>query len=200
MLAFVMTVFSFAADAQKASQTDFEKKISAEFCKEFDKVAPNVTKDNMDMQLGMMILPLLTKFKDEIKKEWSLDAENPDDMEKIGYKIGQIGAVGCSSFLSFVMNNMDAIGDNKSKLRSTEVAGTLKKVEGHPFTYLLVQNKAGKTEKIYWLEFFEGAEKITGNASSYLNKAVTVSFKEMEVYDAQNKEYKKIKVATGLKN
>ena len=198
VMAAVFVVSAFSGFAQNAT-ADFEKKISEEFCKEFEKIAPSITKENMDMQVGLLILPILNKFKDDIKKEWKLDAENPDDLEKIGYKIGQAGALGCKSFMNFVMTNMDAIGDNGTA-RKQEVAGTLLKVEGQPFSFLVVQNKAGKTEKIYWLEFFEGADKLTGTASSYLNKPVTVTYKEMEVYDPQNKEYKKIKVATGLKN
>jgi hypothetical protein len=189
---------AFFSVAQKDTAS-FEKKIVGEFCEGFEKIASRVTKDNMDMEIGMLFLPLLSKYEKEIKKEWNLDATDAKDLAAIGTKLGELSAVRCEPFRDFVMNNIDAINKGKDTDATFEAKGTLAKIEGLPFVYMLVQNKAGKTDKIYWLEFFDGAQELSVNASSYLNKTVTVSYKEMEVYDNQNKEYKKIKIATGIK-
>ena len=192
LIAFILS--STASFAQKETSA-FDKKIIKEFCDEFTKAAPSLNKENIEMQVGLIILPIMTKYEEEIKKEWNLEITSQTDMEKVGYKIGQLGATQCPSFRSFMIDNLSTIVDNKM----LKVDGKLLKIEGQPFSYLVVQNSAGKTEKIYWLEFFEGAEKLSGT-SNLLNKVVTVEYKEIEVYDATNKEYKKIKVATKLKS
>jgi len=172
--------------------------MSKEFCDEFAKSSGTIKKENMEMELGLLILPLLTKYSDEIKKVWHLDASNKDDLEKIGYKIGQNAALDCPSFRNFLKNNMDVFVNEGEKKVQNEglVSGTLLKIEGQTFSYLLVRNKAGKTEKIYWMDFFEGADKLSSGEKQYLNKMVQVAYKEQDVWDPVNKEYKKIKIAT----
>jgi|GEM_PF-1055934 len=181
-----------AVMAQKEASA-FEKKLMKEFCEEFTKQAPNITKENIEMELGLLILPLMTKYEAEMKSEWNLDFSDPEDLQKIGFKIGQLGALECAAFRTFFVNNM-----KPNEAKPMQLTGKFLKLEGQPFSYLLVQNAAGKTEKIYWLEFFEGADQLT-SPSALLNKAVTVSYKEIEVYDAAAKDYRKIKVATKLK-
>ena len=186
-------LISIASFSQKESSA-FDSKIIKEFCDEFTKGSPTITKENMEMELGLIILPIMTKYGEEIKKEWGLDITSQTDMEKIGHKIGQLGATQCVAFRSFIMDNLTTIVES----RGLKTQGKLLKIEGQPFSYLVVQNNSGKIEKIYWLEFFEGADKLT-TPSTVLNKTVTIEYKELEVYDATSKEYKKIKVATKLK-
>jgi hypothetical protein len=71
-------------------------------------------------------------------------------------------------------------------------------MEGKPFTYLLVQNSQGRTDKFYWLEFFTGADKLQASAMTYLNKPLRITYKEMEVYQATEKEYRAVKVITKI--
>lgn len=46
------------------------------------------------------------------------------------------------------------------------------------------------------MEYFEGADKLTGDIKKYLNQPVIFGYKEVEIYDPSTKEYKKIKVIT----
>ena len=175
------------------------KRISKSFCDEFTKKDKSkLTVDNMEMELGLIILPLFSKYADEIEKEWGITIGDDDGMEKMGEKIGQDAAMNCPDFQSFIVNNLDAITDKDDKDKEISVSGNFVSVEAGLFSSILIKNKSGKEEKLWWFEYFDGADEVVKNASKLKSKAVTVKYKEMEIYDASLKEYRKIKVITGL--
>lgn len=195
LFTFVVTLHA-DAQAQTASRQAFEKAIIAELCDTFTKAAHTITKENMSLELGMMLLPLFTKYEDQIKKEWGLSASDEDGAQAIGEKIGQLAVVNCAPFQAFIKANMQDAGKEQAEGGIKTFAGTLTKIEGTPFTYLLVRNAQGKTDRFYWMEFFPGAEKLSASAAATLNKPVRVSYREMEVYKAAEKDYNVIKVIT----
>ena len=193
-------LFSLAAMSSRAqSDSALRKKISKDFCIEFSKVSGTIKKEDLEMELGMVILPLLSKYNDEIKSQWHLDPADKEDLEKIGYRIGQDAAMDCATFRNFIKENMDAIG-NTSEEENKSLSGILVKIEGQPFTYLLIRTKTGKMEKLFWMDHFEGAEKLSTEGKNLLNKEIRVGYKEQEVYDQVNNDYRKIKVLTGFGN
>ena len=193
-------LFSLAAMSSRAqSDSALRKKISKDFCIEFSKVSGTIKKEDLEMELGMVILPLLSKYNDEIKSQWHLDPADKEDLEKIGYRIGQDAAMDCATFRNFIKENMDAIG-NTSEEENKSLSGILVKIEGQPFTYLLIRTKTGKMEKLFWMDHFEGAEKLSTEGKNLLNKEIRVGYKEQEVYDQVNNDYRKNKVLTGFGN
>lgn len=180
----------------QSNKSPFSDSLVSDFCTIFSNGSIEAENENTSAEIGLMILPLITKYKDQIKSEWGFDINEPQELRKASEKIGQLAAVGCPAFLDFVKNNMDNL---KSESKSAKLfKGKLVKVEGSPFSYLLVQNKAGKTDKIYWMEFFEGSNLISAKHGVTVNKTVSVSFRETEMYDAASQEYRNIKVATKL--
>jgi hypothetical protein len=184
------------AQAQTASRQAFEKAIIADLCDTFTKASPNITKENMNLELGMLLLPLFTKYESQIQKEWGLSASDADGAQAIGEKIGQLAVVNCAPFQAFIKANMQDAGNEQAESGIKTFAGTLTKIEGVPFTYLLVKNAQGKTDRFYWMEFFPGAEKLSASGAATLNKPVRISYREMEVYKAAEKDYNIIKVIT----
>ena len=182
--------------AQTASKAAFEKAIITDFCDTFSKSASHISKENMTAELGMMILPLFTKYKDQIESEWGLYASNSKDIRSIGEKIGQLATLNCPAFQTFIKDNLQQIVNDREESGSKTVSGKLTKVEGSPFTYLLVQNSQGRTDKFYWMEFFPGAEKLSASTTGYLNKPLRITYKETEIYQAAEKDYRTIKVIT----
>jgi len=192
---FLLANFPCALRAQ-TSEASFEKKLVGEFCDTFTKTGSKIAKEDWAAELGFMILPLISKYKEQIKNEWNLDVDVAEDLSKASEKIGGSAAMNCPSFQEFIKNNLSEI-QGKGGMKKT-VSGKILKIEGSPFSYFLVQNKTGKTEKIYWMEFFPGADQISLKSETVLNKAVTITYKEMEVYDAASKEYRMIKVASSF--
>lgn len=193
---FFSTMATLAAKAQTASRQAFEKAIIGELCDSFSKSAPGITKENMKTELGLMLLPLFTKYESQIEAEWGLSMSDTKDVHTIGEKIGQLATINCDAFQNFIKANLQELVKEKSENSTKTFSGTLTKIEGSPFTYLLVKNRQGRTDKFYWLEFFPGADKLSASGAGYLNKALRVSYREVEVYKAAEKDYATIKVIT----
>src|SRR5688572_13173739 len=92
--------------AQKDSS--LTQRIVNEFCIEFSKKDFSKLK-GFEMELGLLVVPLIEKYNKEIEKEWGLDPDNEEDYEKISEKIGREATLGCPKFLEFIRNNIDDI-------------------------------------------------------------------------------------------
>lgn len=194
ILFFLLLVANFLS-AQTNTKAAFEDSLSKDFCESFSKVAPTLKKENMQMELGVIILPLFSKYKEQIQSEWKMDVENTEDIEKIGEKVGQIAVLNCPAFMQYIKQNLDDIKKDPAKTKS--LTAKFLKLEGSPFVYLLTQTAVGKTEKIFWMEFFEGAD-VLAMPVKLVNKQIRIQYKELEVYDNVIKDYKVIKIATKL--
>lgn len=173
------------------------QKITSEFCTEFSK-NDFTTLKGAEMEIGLLILPIIEKYSKEIEKEWNLSPENENDFEKISEKIGQQAALGCPKFLEFVRNNLSELSGPSDEPASKSITGTFQRIETQLFSSLVIKTKAGKEEKLWWFQFFEGSDKLTKNPSMLAKKNITIQYTEMEVYDSKLQEYRIIKVIKNL--
>ena len=181
--------------AQKDSS--LSQRIVNEFCIEFGKKDFSKIK-GFEMELGLMVVPLIEKYGKEIHKEWGLNPENEEDYEKISEKIGREATLGCPKFLEFIKNNIDDINEIDDENNTKSVSGVFQRLEGQLFTALVIKTKAGKEEKLWWFQFFEGSDELAKDPASLAKKSLTIKYTEMEVYDAKLKEYRTIKVMKNL--
>ena len=192
------TGFLLIATQRSFAQKDstLSQKITNKFCEEFSK-KNFTTYSESEAEIGLIILPIITKYSKEIEREWNLFSDNQKDFGKIAEKIGQNAATGCPKFFQFVRNNLNEISatDGES-FRS--LTGILQRLEGQQFSCLVIKTKSGKEEKLWWFQFFEGSEELSQNLKSLLKKNITVKYTEMEVYDLKLKEYRSIKVIKSL--
>ncbi len=187
----------FTLLAQKDST--LEQRIGRSFCVEFQKIDKEKLKSkSWDVELGLTILPLIQQYKDDIKKEWGLSADDEGGFEKIGEKIGQVAAMNCPAFQEFVMNNIDKIKDMDDEDEERNVSGQFIRLEQGLFSYIVIKAKNGKEEKLWWFEYFKGADELLAGLNDWKNKPVTFTYRESEVFDATLKEYRKIKIITGV--
>jgi len=198
-LLFALSFFTSPQKSFAQKDSTLTQKITNDFCIEFSKKAFKELK-GFEMEIGLLVIPIIEKYSKQIKKEWDLDPENPEDYEKISEKIGREATVGCPKFLEFIKNNIDHINevadDDDDDIKS--VSGTFQRLEGQLFTALVIKTKAGKEEKLWWFQFFEGSDELAKDPASLAKKNLTIKYAEMEVYDAKLKEYRRIKVMKNL--
>ena len=190
----------FFAPLQKSfAQKDstLTQKITNDFCIEFSKKDFSKLK-GFEMEIGLLVIPIIEKYSKEIKKEWDLDPENEEDYEKISEKIGREATVGCPKFLEFIKNNIDQINEVAEEDDTKSISGTFQRLEGQLFTALVIKTKGGKEEKLWWFQFFEGSVELAKDPASLAKKNLIIKYTEMEVYDAKLKEYRTIKVMKNL--
>lgn len=197
LFAFV-TLFARPVQAQTTSRASFETAIVGDFCDTFSKSSSQLTKENLSVQLGMLILPLFSKYQAQIESEWGLVVSDSKDIRAIGEKIGQLATINCPAFHDYIKTNLKEIVDEREEESVKTFSGKIIRVEGTPFTYLVVQNSQGRTDKFYWMEFFPGADKLGSSPKTYLKKPVQITYREMETYQALAKEYKTVKVITNV--
>ncbi len=195
LLTIIFSVPVHQSFAQKDST--LTQKITNEFCIEFSKKDFSKSK-GFEVELGLLIVPIIEKYSKEIEKEWDLVTDNEEDYQKISERIGREAAFGCPKFLEFIKNNIDDINESEDASNTKSISGVFQRLEGQLFTALVIKTKAGKEEKLWWFQFFEGSDELAKNPANLAKKNLTIKYTEMEVYDAKLKEYRTIKVIKNL--
>ncbi len=195
-----MVLFGTAPLFGQISKDSLVSLISSETCRTLEaKDFKNKTKDQLEMELGLAMMPQVANYSDEIKKYYGFDGEDMNKLEELGKDVGMKLAVQCPVFLKMFMDNPDALKEyagSESEARS--ISGTLIKVVKSDFSYLQVKDENGKMEKIWWMEYFEGSDKLMSDPNKLLNKPVKIKYIEKEMYNATLNEYIKVKVITAL--
>ncbi len=158
--------------------------------------------EEIEMELGLAMMPIMVKYQEELQTAYGTGIEDQAGMEKMGMEVGLQLAKDCPAFLKMFAGNPAVIKDravrNNAAVEMKTINGTLLKIVHGDFSYLQVKDPAGKIEKLWWMEYFEGSGRLITNAGDMLNKDVKVKYTEKEIYNATLKEYIKIKVITGL--
>src|SRR5258708_37871049 len=105
-------------------------------------------------------------------------------MEEFGKEVGLKLVTKCPQFLAMFKENKKAFtdlaeGKSDKEIGLASVTGKLIKITPGDFTYFIVKTDNGKSEKIWWQEYFKGSEKIT---TANLNKTIKVTFVERDIY------------------
>lgn len=199
--AVVLSVGFLFCSAQKMSKDSLLNLISDEVCVEMSKSTDKLKKENIDQQLGLMLMPAILKHLDEIQAIYKIEDINEKNMYEVGKDVGMRLAVKCESFLKLVSNNLEefqSFGTSKKKntKSSSTVSGNFVKLTTAEISYFEVKTISGKTEKLFWMGYFDGADDLSTSVTSLTNKKVRVEYEEKEVYKPSLKDYIKIKVVT----
>lgn len=195
-------LISVAAHAQM-SKDSLMKIMAKETCAEISKKdLAGKSMDELEMELGLAMLPVVAKYQEELKTIFGFDMEDPKSMEGMGREVGMQLAKDCPAFLKMFMSNPEAMkeitGKDKNVPAVSIINGTLLKVVNGDFTYIQVKDGSGKIEKLWWMEYFEGSNKLINELDKQLNKPVRVSYIEKEIYNSTLKDYMKLKIITGM--
>ncbi|HMK04869.1 MAG TPA: hypothetical protein VK489_11785 [Ferruginibacter sp.] len=180
------------------------KRMARETCDEITKKnLANKTMDEIQMEMGMAMIPIVTKYADELQATFGFSLEDQQGLESVGKEIGMQLARDCPAFLKLIINNPSVLkemkaGNNEKIVEYRHISGTLIKIVPGDFSYLQVRDASGKVEKLWWMEYFDGSNSLTTDPQKRLNKPVKVSYVEKEIYNAALKDYVKIKVITSI--
>lgn len=186
---------------KKMSKDELVKLMSKDVCDELDKIVnEKKSVQNLEVELGMAMLPVFTKYEKEISEVYGFSDLTSENGEKIGRDIGGNLARTCPSFMKILTSNVDQTtelisGDKKTR---ATLKGDFIKLTTGELSFIEVKAGNGKVEKLYWLEYFEGSNDLANNASKFNNKTVNVGYTEKEIYKAAIKDYVKMKIITSL--
>jgi len=177
-----------------SAQKTLRQKMADDFCTELNKQnLPDTYDDKAMQQIGLVILPVVGKYKDQIKKEMGLEMMSQEDFQKVGEIIGQEAVLTCPKFQK-MMTKMTEGQTSEVKMLSTVNGTFLGVATSGNFNYLRIKGSDGRETKVWWFQFFQGAD-LLANPAALKDKAVSLSVLEEEVYEPTLKDYVKIKVA-----
>jgi len=200
---FGLLLFSCVSFAQavQPSQTDLLKKLAREACQDIKQVDfSQKSEEEMKLALGLPLVTVFGRHQDELKAAGYnlLDAKSS---EKLGNDVGVQLVFECPDFMNMMVKNSKVVTDiaqhNKQGPSGT-ISGTLVNISGGDFSYLQVADDKGKIEKLWWMEYFDGANLLVGNPQNRVNKPIRVRYVEKEMFNSMLKDYVKIKVITGV--
>jgi hypothetical protein len=189
----------FAQPNLISAQKTLQQKLSADFCTELEKLNLSDEFSEINMQkIGLAMIPVITKYDKEIKKELGNKLETQEDFKEVGELIGQDAALTCPKFRKMTQNMLEKQLEPEATSESLE--GTFVGVENSGMIVLLrVKEASGREQKIWWMEYFEGSETLIKTPELMKNKKVSITYIEREIYDPKNKDYVKVKVVTSMK-
>ncbi len=187
------------------SQTKKEnilKLMSKDVCDELNKKEiSGKTKEELQTELGLAMMPIFSKYLTELKSIYDFEEFDQESGYKIGKDVGMQLAVDCPAFMKLFMNNTEAVSEiaEKRKNKDLKLSGTLLKINNADISFIEIKDNNGKIEKVYWLEYFDGSNTLMNESAKLLNKKITITFTEKEIYKSTLKDYSKIKIITSLK-
>lgn len=208
ILTLVAILNCFAAEAQM-SKDSLIQIMTKEACEELNnKDLSNINGKNFEAEIGMLLVPTMMNHLDDIERIYGGGMEDQEAMKKMGADLGMRLTIKCPKFMEMTMSALkggkNPIEPNSNKsapkveFAEESMSGTLLTVNAGDITTLSISQAKWKVTKLYWLEYFENADELKANNKKYLNKKVTVSYTEKSVYDFVRKNYKTIKVITGI--
>jgi hypothetical protein len=183
------------------------RKMADEVCVELQGLdLKGKSREKIEMELGMAMMPIVFKYEKEIDKTFGIKLKGEKDGQAIGKLLGVQLVKSCPSFLNFFLENpevtQEIVNENDDsmdeELGIMSKKGTIEKIVKGEFTYLQIKGVDGKTEKLWWLEHFEGADDLLKSPNSFLNKTYEFKYTEKEIYNAVLNDYIKIKILSRI--
>ena len=200
ILVAAVAFFTTTISAQKAKDSLLNL-IASEVCTELTKDSASIRNSkDMETQMGMAFLPSLGLHQEALQAYYDIDAAGDGKgFNQLGIDVGMRMTSACPGFMKMILQKTaqekETVTAPVESEKLSTVSGTLIKVVPGDLTYISMKDDRGKIQKIWWFEYFEGAEKLTPAMN---NKPVKLQYYEKEVYNGLLGEYIKIKIAAGV--
>lgn len=182
----------------KAQETALDKisKETCEYLKTLDLNSLPPTERNA--KLGVKIFQLYSKYEKELNEEGvKFDlSKGSSEGRDFGKKVGMNMVKFCPETLVALAN------DETKKLEKLEeqefyIQGTIEKLEGNEFSFLVIRDEEGKKHKFLWLNNFKGSSELI-SSEKIKRRKVLVSYTNFECYSPKLREYISRKKITEL--
>lgn len=145
--------------------------------------------------LGCFMKSYLAHMDDVAQLGLSTDDE--EGMEEFGKNVGLKMMNHCPDYL--LKFGQDYIDEADAKSPDTyTIEGEISDIKSEQFVTIQIKDKNARTHNLLLLEYFDTAALFTENQIGKKDK-VSVSYKELELFDVKQKEFRYFKIITGLK-
>lgn len=184
--------------AQKLTKEQLTDKMSDLSCECASK--QEITKDNMEMTLGLCILEAMNKYEKDVEKYYGKNVITDDKkMEELGYDIGLKMGTKCPTIFSFMMDDSGDGGQEEyiEEEPDAMISGKLTEIKSEQFLTFSVKEASGKNNQFILLSGFDNAFLLTDKVLK-TNDSLEVSYYELELFDAKLAKFVTYKVVTDI--
>jgi hypothetical protein len=199
VLAVVFLGISTPLFSQATTRDALVQQLGRETCDEITRM-PDVSKmktpEEVKMSVGLAVAKVLTQHQNDLKS-LGIVITDAKGLEPVARDVGMALALSCPQFISILTGSPELLKPADQSAKGS-ISGTLRKVVDGDFTYLQVEDAKGKIEKLWWLEYFDGSNKLLADSQGRMNKPIKVNYVEKEMFNSTLKDYVKMKVITGV--
>ncbi len=184
--------------AQNLTKEELIEKMSDVGCECANR--QEITKDNMEMTLGLCIIEAINKYQVDVEKYYGKNVITDNKkMEELGYDIGFKMGVKCPAVFKF-MAEESSNGDSEDyaeEVQDLMIAGKLTEIKSEQFLTFSVKEISGKVNRFILLNNFENAFLLTDKVLKN-NDNLEVYYYELELFDAKSAKFVTFKVVTDI--
>lgn len=183
------------------SQTDMKdsvlRQIAKDICKEITVKDSALSRSaNIDMDLGLIMMPAFTRYNNQLKTLIpGFEMNDALKLETLSAAVGEKLAFECPVFLKLIAANKNMVTDVVNNSEQKTIKGKLVKIIPGDFTAIQVLS-GGVVEKLWWIQYFDGSTTLL--YGDLVDKEITVSYIEQQVFSAAERGYISIKVITKI--
>ena len=194
-LLLLLLLTSSSIFAQKLTKEQLTDKMSDVGCECASK--QEITKDNMELTLGLCILEAMNKYEKDVEKHYGKDViSNDKKMEELGYEIGKKMGLKCPTVFKFMLDEEadEAVADEAEDLI---LSGKISEIKSEQFLTFVVKEDSGKNNQFILLSSFDNAFLLTDKVLK-TSDAVDVTYYEMDLFDAELGKSVSFKIVTDI--
>ncbi len=159
------------------------------------KDTDEMSMEDLQMQLSMCLMESVGNNQEAFQKQYG--DFNPSDqaaMQEFGQQVGMKMVTKCPQVMMKMAGNAQAPpqaappGSAPSQPAGS-LTGTFQGVSGDEVAVLTIKESNGRTQKLLWLDYFKGSDRLMEDPAALKGKTVKVEFETIEVYAPQAKEY-----------
>jgi len=147
-----------------------------------------------DMQLGLCIVKSYNAKKSKLPKDKQVSLSDSEGFEAIA---GEIGLKMVETCPEFIMDLADETATDVTVVPKQSISVSVLDIKSEQFVTFTVKDANGRQHALLLLEYFAAASLFTEGKIKKGDK-ITVSYKEVELFDPKMKEFRYYKVLTDL--
>ncbi len=146
-------------------------------------------KEAIQMEVSLCLMQKMGTYQSELQEQLNVDFSNQASLQEMGQKVGMKMAATCPETMMKIAQVQSSGSGPVTVEAVTRLEGTVVGIEGDEFTFLSVQDAAGRTQKFLWLRYFEGSDAFLSNPKALVGKKVRLSYTPLEAFSPKLNEY-----------
>ena len=146
--------------------------------------------EEIQMELSLCLMQKISSYQKQLQEQLKVNISDQKDMQDLGQKIGLKMVTICPETMMKMAQVQSATAPSAPEEAETyQLEGTVTGIEGDEFTFLVLKDESGRTQKFLWLRYFDGSDAFAGNPGSAVGKKVRLIYAPIECYSPKLNEY-----------